>query len=50
MVDDQTSKVDAKLSSVNRDHEILYADRSSKDEQLLIRPLQNTKMRNMVGS
>jgi hypothetical protein len=34
------------------DYEILYADRSSKDEQLLIRPLlrKTKKNTNMVGS
>jgi hypothetical protein len=32
------------------DHEILYADRSSKDEQLLIRPfLSKTKNTNMAA-
>jgi hypothetical protein len=38
MADVQTSEVDSKLAPVNVGHEILYTDRSSKDEQLLIRP------------
>jgi hypothetical protein len=40
IVDFQTSEVDTKFVCHSTwDHEILYADRSSEDEQLLIRPL-----------
>jgi hypothetical protein len=50
MADVQTSEVDAKLAPVNVDHEILYTDRSSKDEQLLIRQfLSKTKNTNMAA-
>jgi hypothetical protein len=49
MADIQTSEVDAKLAPVN--HKILYTDRSSKDEQLLIRPfLSKVKNTNMAAS
>jgi hypothetical protein len=49
--DIQTSEVDAKCVPINVGHESLYADRSSKDEQLLIRPLlQIYKNTNIVGS
>jgi hypothetical protein len=37
MTDVQTSEVDAKLASLRWDHEMLFADRSSDDEQLLMR-------------
>jgi hypothetical protein len=41
--------VDAKLARL--DHAFLYADKSSKDEQLLIKPvLCKTKLTNMEGS
>jgi hypothetical protein len=41
MADVQTSEMDAKLAP---EHEILYTDRSSKDEQLLMRSfLSKTK-------
>jgi hypothetical protein len=43
MADVQTSEVDAKLVPVNVGHEILYTDRSSKYEQLLIRPFLSKK-------
>jgi hypothetical protein len=50
MADVQISEVDAKLAPVNMDHEILYTDRSSKDEQLLMRPfLSETKNTNMAA-
>jgi hypothetical protein len=50
MADVQTSEVDAKLAPVNVEHEILYTDISSKDEQLLIRPfLSKTKTPNHGG-
>jgi hypothetical protein len=38
MPDVQTSEVDVKFALVNVGHEILCADGSSKDEQLLIIP------------
>jgi hypothetical protein len=48
MADIQTSEMDAKLAPVNVEHEILCTDRSSKDEQLLVRPflskIKNTNM------
>jgi hypothetical protein len=47
MADIQTSKVDAKLAQSMWNHDILYANRSSKYEQLLVRTLlketKNTK-------
>jgi hypothetical protein len=47
MADIQTSEVDAKLAP---DYEILYTDRSSKDEQLLTGPfLSKTKNTNMAA-
>jgi hypothetical protein len=50
MSDVQTSEVDAKLAPVMRDHEILYTDKFSKDEQLLIKPfLSKTKNTNMAA-
>jgi hypothetical protein len=50
MADAQTSEVDAKLAPVNVGHEILFTDRSSTDEQLLIRPfLLKTKNTNMAA-
>jgi hypothetical protein len=50
MADVKNSEVDAKLVPVNVDHEILYTDRSSKDEQLVIRPfLSKTKNTNMAA-
>jgi hypothetical protein len=49
MADVQTSEVVVKLAPV-KDHAILYTDRSSKDEQLLIRPLlSKTKNTNMAA-
>jgi hypothetical protein len=51
MADVQTSEVDAKLAPVNGDHDILYTDRPTKDEQLLIRPfLSKTKNTNLAAS
>jgi hypothetical protein len=48
MTDVQTSEVDAKLAPVNVG--ILYTDRSSKDEQLLMRPfLSKNKNTNMAA-
>jgi hypothetical protein len=48
MVDVQTSEVNAKLESLNVG--VLYSDRSSEDERLLIRPfLRETKNKNMAG-
>jgi hypothetical protein len=50
MVDVKTSEVDENLHQSTWDHEILHADRSSKDEQLLIRPfLLKTKNTNMAA-
>jgi hypothetical protein len=50
-VDVQTSEEDAKLAPVNVDHTLLYADRSSKDEQLLMRLFfKKTKDTNVEGS
>jgi hypothetical protein len=46
MADVQTSDVEAKLAPVNVRRGILCADRSSKDEQLLIRPLLQKKKKN----
>jgi hypothetical protein len=48
MADVQTFEVDVKLAPAK--HKMLYSDRSSEDEQLLIRPLLR-KMKNgvMVG-
>jgi hypothetical protein len=47
MADVQTSEVDAKLAPVNM---ILNTDRSSKDEQLLMRPfLSKTKNTNKAA-
>jgi hypothetical protein len=49
MADVQTSEMYAKLAPVNV--EILYPDRSSKDEQLLMRPfLSKTTNTNMAAS
>jgi hypothetical protein len=49
MADVHTSEVDAKLAPVNV--EIVYTDRSSKDEQLLMRPfLSKTTNTNMAAS
>jgi hypothetical protein len=42
--------VDAKLAPVNAEHEIVYADRSTDDEQLSVTPLvRKIKTTNMVG-
>jgi hypothetical protein len=42
--------VHTKLAPFNVGHKILYADRSLKDEQLLISPLlQESKNMNMAG-
>jgi hypothetical protein len=50
MAEVQTSEVDAKLHQSTWDHEILYNDRSSNDEQLLMRPfLSKTKNTNMAA-
>jgi hypothetical protein len=50
MADVQNSEVDTKLSPVNVGHGLLYTDRSSKDEQLLMRPfLSKTKNTNMAA-
>jgi hypothetical protein len=50
MADVKTSEMDEKIAPVNVGHEILYTDRSSKDEQLLIRPfLSKTKNTNMAA-
>jgi hypothetical protein len=50
MAEIQTSEVDAQIHQPARGHEMLYADRSSKDEQLLMRPvLLKAKTANMVG-
>jgi hypothetical protein len=52
MADVQTFEVDAKLAPVkkNLEHDILYTYRSSKDEQLLMRPfLSKTKNTNMAA-
>jgi hypothetical protein len=50
MADVQASEVDAKLAPVTWDHEMLYTDRSSNNEQLLIRPfLSKTKNTNMAA-
>jgi hypothetical protein len=38
MVDIRTSEMDAKIAPVSVQHRIVYADRSSNDEQLLIGP------------
>jgi hypothetical protein len=38
MADVHISEVGAKLAPVSVDHEIVYSDTSSEDEQLLIRP------------
>jgi hypothetical protein len=44
------SEADSKLAPVNGDHEILYADRPTTDEQLLIKqPLWETKYANMAS-
>jgi hypothetical protein len=49
MADVQTSEVYAKFAPVNMDYEILYADRSAEDKQLLIRAhLQKSKNTNMT--
>jgi hypothetical protein len=37
MVDIQTSEVNTELTQSTWDHEIVYVDRSSKDEQLLLK-------------
>jgi hypothetical protein len=50
MADIQTSEVDAKLDSINVGSWILYADRSWKDEQLLLRPLLFKKNINVEDS
>jgi hypothetical protein len=50
MAEVQTSEVSAKLAPVNVGREILFSDRSSKDEHLLIRPfLSETKNTNMAA-
>jgi hypothetical protein len=50
MVDVKISEVDAIFHQSVWDQEILYADRSSEDEQLLTRPLLlETKNTNMAG-
>jgi hypothetical protein len=50
MADVKKSEVDKNLHKPTWDHEILYADRSSEEEQLLIRPhLRKTKSTAMVG-
>jgi hypothetical protein len=51
MADIQTCEVNAKLAPLNIEHEILYSDRPSEDEQLLVRPLlRESKNMNMAGS
>jgi hypothetical protein len=50
MADVQTPEVDANLYQSPWDHEILYTDRSSRDEQLFMRPfLSKTKNSNMAA-
>jgi hypothetical protein len=50
MADVKTSEADEKFSQLTWDHEILYADRASESEQILIRPLsRETKNTNIVG-
>jgi hypothetical protein len=50
MADVQTSVVYAKFAPVNMDYEILYADRSAEDKQLLIIAFfQKSKNTNMMG-
>jgi hypothetical protein len=50
MADVQTTEVDSKLAQGTWDYEILYTDRSSKDEQLLMRLfLSKTKNTNMAA-
>jgi hypothetical protein len=49
MADVQTSEVDAKLAPVKWDHEILYTDRSTMDEQLEIPFVSKTKNTNMAA-
>jgi hypothetical protein len=39
MADNETCEGDVKFSRATWDHEILYADRSKKDERILIRPI-----------
>jgi len=50
MADVQTSEVNAKLAPLNIGPKILYSDRSSEDEQFLIRLfLRKTECTNMAG-
>jgi hypothetical protein len=48
MADVQTSEVNAKLVPINVSHEMLYADRSSEDDKLLIRPFLQKKIANIA--
>jgi hypothetical protein len=51
MADVQTSEMDTKFAPVNVGNEILFSDRASKDEKLLMRQfLSKTKNTNMAAS
>jgi hypothetical protein len=51
MADIQTAEMDAELEALNMDGHTLYADRSSTDEQLSLRPvLWKTKNMNLEGN
>jgi hypothetical protein len=49
MADFQTFEVDVKPEPSTQDHDILYSNRSSEGEQLLIRPLLHKTKNNEYG-